>query len=98
MTATELQTALEARIAQLPEHEHWRWNVETDLDDDGDGKVMLSVSYDEDCMPEGEEYSDEPWEAFGDLPVETAESGMENDQNGTVYQFLTWEIAEGVVA
>lgn len=89
MKATDLIAALTARIAEV---EGWAFKVTTRIDEDGDGKVVLEVSYDE-----SNEFTDEPWAAFGDLPVEQDDGGMDNDQNGTVVQYVEWRVLEGEV-
>jgi hypothetical protein len=94
MTTDSLIEVLNARIAALPSHDDWGWSVKSETDEDGDGYVMLTVAYPDDCKPEGEEYTDEPWDAFGDVP-DGWESGMDNDSAGTVFQYIEWKVMGG---
>jgi len=97
MTATALIAALEARAALVTE---WDFKVSSDLDEDGDGRVQLSVYYDEDREGgvEGYPVQDEPLNAFGPLAREFYDSGMINDDHGTVCQWIDWRIESGQVA
>ena len=89
MTAKDLIAALEARAPKVAD---FAFDVRSNIDEDGDGWVMLDVSYDE-----ADEYTDEPWVAFGDLPLPFHDSGMDNDHAGTVSQYVTWNVREHAV-
>lgn len=91
MTATDLIAALYGRAAEIKE---WNFNVEADIDQDGDGIVMLTVGYDESregSVP-GYHVENEPWDDFGPLADRFADSGMTNDDHGTVYQHLEFRV------
>ena len=90
MTAKDLIAALEFRAACV---EGFEFTVTSNIDADGDGWVMLYVLYDE-----MEEYTDEPWTAFGDLPVPFHDSGMDNDHAGRVSQSVEWNVSDHAVA
>lgn len=90
MNINDLVAALSARAKEIDD---WSFNVEATVDEDGDGEVILSIGYDEKY-----EYTDEPWNAFGSLPIESSASGMDGDQGNTVYQWVSWKIIDGAVA
>ncbi len=90
MNAKDLVAELSARADKIDD---WRFNVETMLDEDEDGEVTLTVIYDEKC-----EYTDEPWNTFGPLPIENTASGMDEGGRNTVYQWVSWKVCNGVVA
>lgn len=92
MKAADLIATLTARAAQV---EDFSFNVKSTIDTDGDGSIILAVAYDERL-----ELTDEPWTAFGDVPVDfdLDRSGMDNDGNGTVFQYIGWSVNDGMVA
>lgn len=88
MNHLEMIPALEARAKAVSD---FSFDVRTSIDEDGDGKIVLSVRYGEE-----NEYTDEPWIAFGAFPVEPDDAGMDNS-DGMVSQWVEWRVYEGEV-
>lgn len=94
MTAQQLIAAIAARAAEITE---WNFAVDDLCDEDGDGRIVLSVTYSEDTRIDGREVEQEPWDAFGPFPEEPDASGIDNDENGHVNQWVQWTFSDGEI-
>ena len=88
----DLPAAVAAARTNAPEGVEYKLDIShiDDGDGDGDGEVRMVVDLTA-SFPEELEYTDEHWAPLADF-IEGADSVLTNDDHGTVYDSISWEV------